>query len=146
MSDDRWQFFIGSDCDADYKIGPFGFMDARELAQLAAQAPALQAQVAALREALEKTPPLVEQMLLARETTDVAALGRSILDDVLRKVLADTAHAAQAHDARVRDAALEEAAKAVEGGRFLSDDAPTAKFAREVGAMLRRLKSHPPQE
>jgi hypothetical protein len=48
------------------------------------------------------------------------------------------AEALAERDARVRAAALEEAATLVLDGSFLHDQAPTAQFAREVAAMLRR--------
>ena len=37
-------------------------------------------------------------------------------------------------------AALEEAARVCENGRFLHDDAPAARFARECAKALRALK------
>lgn len=42
-----------------------------------------------------------------------------------------------------REVALEDAAKVAEGGRFLHDDAPTARFGRECAAAIRALKEHP---
>jgi len=41
------------------------------------------------------------------------------------------------HEGRLEG--LEEAAKRVEGGRFLHDDAPVAKWAREVATAIRAL-------
>lgn len=49
-------------------------------------------------------------------------------------------HIAETIKASVNDT-WEAAAKAVEEGRFLTEDSPAAQFAREVAAMLRRKKT-----
>lgn len=77
---------------------------------------------------------------------EIQADAEKWLEAVLSEARAEGAQAAcdecdrqmPERDAEVRRKALGEAAQLVLGGSFLHDQAPTAQFAREVAAMLRR--------
>jgi hypothetical protein len=63
-------------------------------------------------------------------------------DDVLAlAALAQTSSESPAAGKAVRNAALEEAAKRIEDGSFLHEDAPAARLAREAAKVIRALKA-----
>lgn len=72
--------------------------------------------------------------LLAKSRTWVPALIAEVRE--LQQRLAERVLGIQ----KARAAALEEAAKVAEGGAFLHDDAPDARFGRACAKAIRRLK------
>lgn len=93
------------------------------------------AQVAALLEAIR------EHSECSTECERCGHYGQPCADDDVCRPLNDAAlvDAAKDFEARVRREAIEEAARVVEGGRFLHDDAPAARFGRECAKAVRAL-------